>query len=183
MSNNVRSAALGATCLLAMTTGAAAQDSPSPHDRLAAWSGHWKIHTETKATQYSHAKTADYDANCSFLAHGGYMACDYLSLQVDSNAGRTTNDLSVFYYNPDDKTFKHTGVGPEEDGAHEGIVVVDGNVWTRALDVPRKNGGTATIRFTYTFLSPNKQSCRFEISTDKGAHWTLVTESMGTKAS
>lgn len=169
--------------LLALTTRAAAQDPPSPHDQLALWSGHWKIHSETKETQFGHAKAADYDATCSFLTHGTFMVCNYLSLQADSSAGRATNDLSVFYFNPDDKTFKHVGVGPEEGGAQEEAVAVDGNVWSRALDVPRRNGGTATIRFVYTFVAPNKQTCRFEISIDKGQHWTLVTESVGTKES
>src|SRR5579862_7385719 len=124
----VGSAALGATCLLALTTGAAAQDSPSPRDKLALWSGHWRIHSETKETQFGHAKAADYDANCSFLPHGAFMVCDYLSLQIDSSAGRTTNDLSVFYYDPDDKSFRHNGVGPEEGGAQEQVMTVDGNV-------------------------------------------------------
>jgi hypothetical protein len=152
-------------------------------DQLAIWAGHWKVHAETKETQFGHAKTADYDSKCSFQPHGAFMVCDAMSLQPDAK-GRITDDLNVFYYNDVDKTFKHKGVGPEEEGgALDGVVLVDGNVWTRPLELPTEEGGVVNARFIYTFVSPDKQTCRFEISTDKGAHWTLVTDFIGTKQS
>jgi hypothetical protein len=176
------SAALGAALLLALTVGAAAQDSSSPRDKLAVWAGHWKIHAVTKETQFGHAKMADYDTTCSFVSYGAFMVCDALSLQPDDK-GRMTDDLSVFYYNDLEKAFKHKGVGPEEEGGVlDGVVLVDGNTWTRPLEFPSKNGGGVSARFVYT-LSADKRLCRFEISTDKGAHWTLVTDFVGTKES
>jgi hypothetical protein len=179
----MRSAALGAAFLLALNAGAATEDSSSPRARLAVWAGHWKIHAVSKETQFGHATTADYDEKCAFLPYGAFMVCDAMSLQPDAK-GRVTDDLSVFYYNDIEKTFKHKGVGPEEEGgALDGVVLVDGNVWTRPLELPTQGGAVANARFIYTFVSPDRQLCRFEISTDKGAHWTVVTEFVGTRES
>jgi hypothetical protein len=57
---------------------------------------------------------------------------------------------------------------------------VDGNVWTRPFEIRRQSGGVADAREVYTFVSRDKQFARLEISTDKGAHWTLVNEAVGT---
>jgi len=180
MSSAAGFAAAGAAFLLALTAGATAQDSSSPHHKLAVWAGHWKIHAETKETQFGHAKTLDFDNQCSFSPHGAFMVCENLSLQPDPDNGRISNDVSLLYYSDVDKTFKYTDVHPE-GGPHEEVTHVDGNVWTRPIDIPRPGGGVANARFVYNFVSPNKRLARFEISTDKGARWTLVTEFVGTK--
>ena len=169
------SAALGAASLLALTADAAAQGSPPPHDELAAWAGHWKIRIETKETQFSHAKTEDYDAKCSFFPNGTFMFCDYLSLQPDAH-----NDIALFYYSDVDKTFKYTNVA-QEGGPDENTMTVDGNVWTRPFKIQRRSGGMADAREIYTFVSPDKELGRLEISIDKGAHWTVVNNAVGTK--
>jgi hypothetical protein len=173
--------ALATTLLLALTVNAAAQDSSSPHGKLALfWAGHWKVRIETKETQFGHARTDDYDARCSFLPHGTFLACEYLSLQPNPDDGRIINDVSLFYYNDVDKTFKYTNVG-SEGGPHEEVFHVDGNVWTRQFEVTRRSGGVADGREIYTFVSRDKHLARFEISLDKGAHWTLVNEAVGTR--
>jgi len=170
-----RSVALSAASLLALTVGAAAQGSPSPHDELAAWVGHWKIRIETKETQFGHAKTEDFDAKCSFFPNGTFMFCDYLSLQPDAH-----DDVALFYYSDVDKTFKYTNVA-QEGGPDENTMTVDGNVWTRPFKIQRRSGGTVDAREIYTFVSPDKQLGRLEISIDKGAHWTVVNEAVGIK--
>lgn len=169
------SAALGAACLLTLTAGVTAQGSPPPHDELAAWTGHWKVRIETKETQFGHAKTEDFDAKCSFFPNGTFMFCDYLSLQPDAH-----DDIALFYYSDVDKTFKYTNVA-QEGGPDENTMTVDGNVWTRPFKIQRRSGGTADARETYTFVSPDKQLGRLEISIDKGVHWTVVNEAVGTK--
>ncbi len=176
------SAALGAAFLLALTAGAAAQDSSSsPHRKLAVWAGHWKVRIETKETQFGHARTENYDTKCSFLPHGTFMVCEYLSLQPDPvDSGGAINDVSLLYYSDVDKTFKYTNVAPQ-GGPREDVFHVDGNVWTRPFQIQRRSGGVADAREIYTFVSPNKQLGRLEISTDKGAHWTVVNEAVGTK--
>jgi len=176
----MRLAALGAASLLALIAGATAQDSSSARDKLAAWGGHWKTRIETKETQFGHAKTEDYDAKCSFLPHGAFMGCEYLSLQPDPDSGRVINDVALIYYSDIDKTFKYTNVAPE-GGPREDVMTVDGNVWTRTFEIPRRNGGVADARNIYNFVSPDKRLARFEISLDKGAHWIVVFEAVGTK--
>jgi len=170
---------LGAAFLVALTAGAAAQDLSSPRDQLAVWTGHWKIRIETKETQFGHAKTEDFDAKCSLLPSGTFVACEYLSLQPDSD-GRFINDVSLVYYSDVDKTFKYTNVAPE-GGPHEDVFHVHGTVWTRSFEIHRRSGGVADAREIYDFASPDKHVARLEISTDKGAHWTVVNEAVGTK--
>lgn len=169
---------LGSAFLLVPSTGAMAQDPSSPHGKLALWIGHWKVHIETKETQFSHAKEEDFDARCSFFPDGTFMFCDYLSLQPDSDSGRVIDDVALFYYSDVDKTFKYTNVA-REGGPREDIMTVDGNVWTRPFEIHRRSGGVADAREIYTFVSPNKQLGRLEISPDKGVHWTVVNEAVG----
>lgn len=170
----IGSAALGAAFLL-VSTATAAPGSPSPRDELAAWVGHWKVHIDTKETQFGHAKAEDFDAKCSFFPHGTFMFCDYLSLQPDAH-----DDIALFYYSDVDKTFKYTNVA-QEGGPDENTMTVDGNIWTRPFKIQRRSGGTADAREIYTFTSPDKELARLEISLDKGAHWTVVNEAVGTK--
>jgi hypothetical protein len=177
-----RSAALGAAGLFALATGATAQAASSPHDKLAVWVGHWKMHIETKETQFGHAKTEDYDGKCSFLPHGTFMACEFLSLRPEPASGRIINDVSLFYYSDVDKTFKYTNVGPE-GGPHENVLLVDGNVWTKPFEIAGQSGAVINARQVWTFVSPDKRLARLEVSIDKGAHWTVVNESVGTKGS
>lgn len=153
----------------------------SPHDKLAVWAGHWKVRIDTKETQFRHASTEYFDSKCSFFPNNVFLFCDYLSLQsnAESNGG-VMDDVSLFYYSDVDKTFKYTNVAAE-GGPNENTMQVDGNVWTRAFDIPRKSGGVAKAREIYTFVSPDKQSARLEISIDNGEHWTVIHEAVGTR--
>lgn len=174
------SAGLGAAFLFALVAGGATARDSSPHNKLAAWVGHWTVRIETKETQFGHARTDDYDAKCSFLPQGTFLACEYLSLQPEPNSGRTLNDVALLYYSSVDKIFKYTNVAPE-GGPREDVMHVDGNVWTRPYEYKEKSGRTIDAREIYTFVSPDKQLARLEESTDKGAHWTVVNEAVGTK--
>ncbi|GLQ50927.1 hypothetical protein ACFFJT_14695 [Dyella flava] len=172
--------ALCAALLMVLPASAKVQDASSPHDELAAWAGHWKIRIATRETQFGHAKTQDFDAKCAFLPHGSFMACEYLSVQPDPDAGHVINDVAILYYSDVGKTFKYTNVAPE-GGPREDLMHVDGKVWTRPYEIPADNGGVIDAREIYTFASPDKQLARLEVSTDKGAHWTVVNEAVGTK--
>ena len=171
--------ALGAALLPALAISAATQDSSSARSKLASWVGHWKVRIDTKETQFGHAKTEYYDAQCSLQPHGAFLVCDYLSQQPDEE-GHILTDLGLLYYSDADKTFKYTNVAPE-GGPREDVVQVDGNVWTRSFQIQRRSGGVADAREVYTFASPDRQLARLEISTDKGAHWTVVNEAVGTR--
>ena len=177
---SLRPATLCAAVLVALTTGATARDSSSRHGQLAAWVGHWIIQIDTKETPFGHARTDRYDARCAFLPQGSFLACDYLSLQPDPDSGRIRDDVAVIYYSAVDKTFKYTNVAPE-GGPSENLMHVAGNVWTRPFQIARRSGGVLDAREIYTFVGTDKQLGRLEISTDKGAHWTVVNEAVGTK--
>lgn len=153
----------------------------SPHDKLAVWAGHWKARIDTKETQFRHASTEYFDARCSFFPHDTFLFCDYLSLQpnAESNGG-VMDDISLFYYSDVDKTFKYTNVAAE-GGPDENTMQVDGNTWTRPFEIARRSGGVAKAREIYTFVSPDKQLARLEISIDNGEHWTVVHEAVGTR--
>jgi hypothetical protein len=175
---------LGGLCVafaFALAAGAIAQDSSPSRNKLAVWAGHWKVRIETKETQFDHSRTEEYDAKCSFLPHGAFMVCEYLSLQPNPvDSGGALNDVSLLYYSDVDKAFKYTSVAPE-GGPHEDVMHVDGNVWTRPFEIQRRSGGMAEAREIYTFISPDRQAARLEISLDKGAHWTVVHVAVGTK--
>ncbi len=175
----IRSAALGAASLLVLTASVAS-GSPSPRDELAAWAGHWKIRIETRETKFSHANTEDFDAKCSFLPHRTFIACEYLSLPQNPSVDHIINDVSLIYYSDVDKTFKYTNVAPE-GGPSENVMSVNGTVWTRPFEIPTKSAGIIDAREIYDYVSPEKHLARLEVSTDKGAHWILVNEAVGTK--
>jgi len=175
-------AAVGAALLLALTSSATAQDSPSPRDELAVWAGHWTRHGEVKETQFGHARTFDYDVQCSFLPHGAFMACSTLSLTPDPNHGnRVSNCVDLFYYSGADKTFRYTVVCTDGE-MRGGVALVDRNVWTEPVEIQKPGGGTADGHFQYTFVSPDKVLARLEVSLDGGATWTVVDEFVDTKA-
>jgi len=174
------SAALGAAFQSYLPVSAAAKES-SPHDNLAVWAGHWKVRIDTKETQFGHASTEYFDARCSFFPHGTFLFCDYLSLQPNAEAnGGVADDISLFYYSDVDKTFKYTNV-PPAGGPHENTMQVNGNIWTRPFQIATRSGETAKAREIYTFVPPDKQLGRLEISTDNGEHWTVVNEAVGTR--
>ena len=172
--------ALGAAFLLVPAADAMNGDSSSPHDKLALWVGHWKVRIDTKETKFGHAATEYFDSKCSFLPHGTFVACEYLNISDDPIAGRPINDVSLFYYSDVDKVFKYTNVGPE-GGPSENVFHVDGAVWTRPFEIQSKSYGVIDAREIYTFVSPDRQLGRLEISTDKGAHWTVVHEAVATR--
>jgi hypothetical protein len=168
------------------STGSSAKPTASPensppHDKLAVWAGHWKTRIDTKETQFGHASTEYFDAKCSFFPNNIFLYCDYLSLQSNAEAnGGVMDDVSLIYYSDVDKTFKYTNVAAE-GGPRENTMQVDGNVWTRPFEIPRRSGGVAKAREIYNFVSPNKHLARLEISIDNGEHWTVVNEAVATR--
>lgn len=177
---SLRSVTLCAAVFLALSSGAPARESSSPHDMLAAWVGHWQVRIDSKETQFGHARTDRYDGRCAFLPQGTFLACDYRSLQPAPDSGRIVKDVALIYYSDIDKTFKYTNVA-REGGPSEMLMHVDGNVWTRPFQIPKRGGGVIDAREIYTFVSADKQLGRLEVSTDKGAHWTVVNEAVGTR--
>lgn len=166
----------GLALMLAAPLGAHAE---GPQDKLNVWAGHWKIAEETFDTQFEHAGHSSFDAKCSWLPNHSYLVCDYLKEQREAD-GHFVDDASLLYYSPADKAYKYTAVATE-GGPQEQVVSVEGNIWTRMFQTRRRSGGMAELRFTYDYASPTTHLARFEISTDKGAHWTLISRFVAKK--
>lgn len=168
---------------LALTAGAATSGSPNtsdPRDRINIWEGHWKIQSQRKETAYSHAASVSFDADCSWMPNRGYMVCDYLSASVDPAEGKPANHLTIFTYNDKDKAYKHLGISKDYKTLEE-VTAIDGNLWHYTYELTGDKGEKLQCRDEYEFVSPEKQTTRFEISSDGGQHWTLVSEGVGTK--
>jgi hypothetical protein len=168
---------------LGLVASAATVDSSKtadPRDRLNIWEGHWKIQVQRKETAYSHASSVAFDARCSWMPNRGYMVCDYLSQGIDPQEAEAANHLAIFNYDEKDKTYKHLGISKNYKTLEE-VTTIAGNVWTTPWEQAGDKGETLQLRDVYEFVSPEKQTTRFEISSDGGQHWTLVSEAVGTK--
>jgi hypothetical protein len=177
---------LAGSILAALTLGlasAAISNPPQttdPRDRINIWEGHWKIQVQRKETPYSHANSVPFDVVCSWTADRGYMVCEYLSDGIDPQEGKVADHLTIFTYNDTDKAYKHLGISKNFKTLEE-PTTIEGNVWTTPFELTGKKGEKLQCRNVYEFVSPEKQVTRFEISSDGGLHWTLVSEGVGTK--
>lgn len=176
-------AGIGAVLALGLAASKATASpprTPDPRDGINVWEGHWKIQSQRKDTAYSHAASVSFDADCSWMPNRGYMVCDYLSAGVDPAEGKPVNHLTIFTYDDKDKAYKHLGISQDYKTLEE-ATTVDGNLWQYIYEVTGEKGEKLQRRDQYEFVSPNKQSSRFEISADGGRHWTLVSEGLGVK--
>src|SRR5215472_10584315 len=73
---------------------------------LDAWRGTWTTEGKWYGTPYSHAGEITITMTCGWSSYGGYMICDHL---INGPAGKR-NDLSVYTYNPVDKSYKFCGI-------------------------------------------------------------------------
>lgn len=168
---------------LGLMASAATSDpskTPDPRDRINIWEGHWKVEVQRKETPYSHAAMVQFDVGCSWTSHRGYMVCEYLSDRIDPQEGKVADHLTIFTYNETDKAYKHLGVSKNFKTLEE-PTTIEGNVWTTPFELTGDKGEKLQCRNVYEFVSPEKQLTRFEISSDDGQHWTVVSEGAGTK--
>ncbi len=166
--------------LMASAATSESSPSPDPRDKMNIWEGHWKIQVQRKETPYSHAASVPFDAKCAWMPNRGYMVCDYVSDKVDPQEGKPANHLTIFTYNDKDNTYKHLGISKDYKPLEE-VTTIEGNVWTTPWEDVGDKGEKLQLRDVYEFVSPEKQLTRFEISSDGGQHWTLVSEAVGTK--
>jgi len=170
----------GAVLALALASNAAAMDAASSQlGRLDVWQGHWKFEADRKATPFSRAEVETGEGKCAWLPNHGYMVCDYLGDKIDPDEGAVPNNLVIFSYNRAAKNYNRIFMSRE--GSQDWTVAIAGNIWTAMTEVPRQKGGTADLRDTYDFVSPAKVMVKTEISIDKGAHWTEISETGLTK--
>ena len=171
-----------ATLLLGLLATAAAPLSKAsdPDDQLNIWEGRWKEVVETKETPYSHAHSAPTHLTCGWTADHGYMVCEYLREKTDPAEAQASDHLSIFTYDGKSKTYKHLGISKNYKTLEE-TASIEGNRWHYNYELPDENGKKLLLRDSYEFVTPDKRITRIEISSDAGAHWTLMSEAVGIK--
>lgn len=181
--NRMLAGSIVSVLALGLMAGAASADpatAPDPRDKINIWEGHWKIQSQRKETVYSHAASVSFDADCSWMPNRGYMVCDYLSGGIDPAEGKPANHLTIFAYNDKDKAYKHLGISKDYKTLEE-VTTIEGSLWQYTYELAGDKGEKLQCRDEYEFISPEKQTSRFEISSDGGQHWTLVSEGVGIK--
>ena len=169
-----------ALALMASAATSGSPKTPDPRDKINIWEGHWQIKAQRRESPYSHASSVSFDADCSWMPNRGYMVCDYLSRGIDPAEGAAANHLTIFTYNDKDKAYKHLGISKDYKTLEE-VTTIEGNLWHYTYEIAGDKGENLQCRDEYEFVSPEKQTSRFEISSDGGKHWTLVSEAVGTK--
>lgn len=143
--------------------------------RLDAWSGRWTTEGKLLDTPYSHAGKIAITTTCGWSAYNGYMICDHLF----SGPSGSHNDLTVYVYNPADKTYTLCSVGPA--GTPQSVpLTIEGNIWTYNSEM-EKDGKKILIKTTNDFSKPGTVLWNTKFSSDGGAHWTLVNEGVDSK--
>lgn len=174
-------ASVGAVALLARASQQGAQqaaESPSQSAELKvldAWSGKWTTQGKLYDTPYSHAGEITITMTCGWSSYGGYMICDHV---INGPSGKH-NDLSVYTYNPADKSYKFCGL--DRSGVPRATpLTIDGKVWSYDSDEEEK-GAKIHIKTINDFSKPGVVTWNTKFTADGGAHWTLMNEGVDTK--
>ena len=161
--------------LAAMLRASALSDQPSELKKLGQWSGQWTTKGKLYDTAHSHAGEITITMTCGWSAYDGYMICDHL---MNGPAGRR-NDLTVYTYNPADKSYKFVGL--DQTGKPRTTpLTIEGNVWSYDTD-EEENGKKIHIKTINDFSQPGIVAWNTKFSDDGGAHWTLMNEGVDTK--
>jgi hypothetical protein len=144
--------------------------------RMDIWVGHWESQTEVMNTPYSQAASLSSEMTCSWSPNHGFVLCDHL---VHEAQGTTTNSLSVYTYDEQDKIYKFFGVD-KDSSPSEVPIEVKGNVWSFGTEVKNQD---KTIMFLTSdeFVSATKMRFQTEFSDDNGVHWEKMNQGSLTK--
>lgn len=146
--------------------------------RMSVWVGSWQSRTKILETPYTQAGEMSSEMTCSWSPNHGFVLCDHLLHGPD---GGTTNSISLYTYDAQDKAYKFFGVQKDES-PREAPMEVNGNVWTFGTEVQSQH---KTILFLTSdeFVSPTRMRFRTDFSVDNGAHWQEMNQGMLTKES
>ena len=142
---------------------------------LDAWSGRWVTHGKLFETPYSHAGEISITSTCGWTENGGFMICD----QIFTGPRGTNNDLTLYTYNPVDKSYRFCGIGRSGEPSTNQIKI-EGNVWSFDRD-QEQNGKKIHIRTINDFSKPGVITWNTKFTEDGGAHWTLMNEGVDTR--
>jgi hypothetical protein len=142
---------------------------------LDAWTGRWTTKGKAYDTPYSHAGAITITMTAGWSANGGFMICDHL---VSGPSGKH-NYLSIFTYNPVDKSYKFCGF--DRTGVPRVTpLMIEGSAWSYDSD-EKENGKKIHIKTINDFSKPGIVTWNTKYSADSGAHWTLMNEGVDTR--
>ena len=141
---------------------------------LDSWTGRWTTHGKLYETPYSHAGEITINSTCGWSAHGAYMICD----QIFKGPAGTHNDLTVYTYNPADKSYKFCGFD-RAGTPSSNPVVVEGSIWSYDRD-QETDGKKIHIKTINDFSKPGVVTWNTKFTAD-GVHWTLMNEGVDVK--
>lgn len=152
------------------------QTERSPELRvLDAWTGRWSTLGKAYDTAYSHGGAIAITMTCGWSSYGGFMICDHL---VSGPSGKH-NDLSIYTYDPTDKSYKFCGY--DRSGVPRTTpLTIEGNVWRYDTD-EEGNSKKIHVRTINDFSKPGVVTWNTKFTVDGGAHWTLMNEGVDTK--
>lgn len=142
---------------------------------LDAWTGHWTTQGKSYDTPYSRGGAISITMTCGWSANGGFMICDHL---ISGPSGKH-NDLSIFTYNPADKSYKFCGY--DRTGVPRATpLTIEGKVWSFDSE-DEDNGKKIHVKTINDFSKPGIVTWNTKFTSDGGAHWTLMNEGVDTK--
>jgi len=157
---------LFAAVITASTLAAADTAAPSALDRLNVFAGTWKSDSETYKTPYSEANTISSTLVNQCWKAGAFFICNQ-SVNGDSRV------LLAFVFKGGD-TYNVTYVPADGSHASNGVLLVDGGVWTYPGE-QHKYGQVVYFRNVNIYTNTDSLDYREEYSTDQ-QNWTLMAK-------
>ena len=161
---------LSAAALLASSLAVGA-DAPSPLDRLNIFAGTWKSDTQTFKTPYSEESNGSSTLVNQCWKAGAFFVCNQ---SVDG----VSRSMLVFSYKGGD-TYKEVAVSAESGVGSNGILLIDGGVWTFPAESHRY-GQVTYFRTVNIYNGNDNLDYREEYSTDQ-QNWTLMAKGHETR--
>lgn len=141
--------------------------------KLSAFLGTWKAENDPDSTGKS-ATSAVY--TCQWSANGNYLIAD----QKVTNNGATTNNLSIYNYNPEKDDYTLTLVGIPGMQPFTIPVTYKGDELYYLGSYTDNSGKKILTRTVNSFLSSTSYTFKVQSSED-GEHWTTSMSGKSTK--
>ena len=139
---------------------------------LALYQGRWTSTAHMNDTAFSKAQEVTAKLSCSWTGDHEFLVCD----QIITDARGTHSQLTVYSYNPDDKSYRYSTIpSPGMPGMGGKMEVEDHRF---VYSGSSEQNGKKTLFRTTNLFSAAGDSYTFvaEFSTDEGAHWTKMVE-------
>lgn len=155
--------------------------APNPMEKLIKVQGHWTYSGQYYATAARRAGPSRGVMDCNVMPNKGYLSCDILSSIPDADTGIRANDLSLFSYNPSEKSYMHFVITGDTSPLGERLTI-DGNKWVSHSEISER-GKTIMLRDFFVFLSADKLDQTSQFSVDNGRTWVTRWHAIAVKGS